>query len=314
MKVNLHPKILRFLERASESQVPSLASLPLSEARDYGNSVLSGLASPTEELKVVANDMCISGPIGKIPIRAYQPEGKPPFPALVFFHGGGWVLGNLDTHHSICSSLAFFAKIIVVSVDYKLAPEHKFPAAIEDARTALDWVYDHADQLSIDRSRIAVGGDSAGANIATVLSIINRDEGLNPPAFQLLVYPVTNLSSFETQSYRKYAEKFIVKHSTMEWFRSHYISSKKELKNHLVSPLLTDNLRGLPPAFIITAEYDILKDDGCAYAEKLKSFGVPVKYKCYNRMIHLFWGINVLNNFENGIHETANTLREIFKN
>ncbi len=309
---NLHPTITAILQKMAENPAPPISSLTPLQARGGINPVLEKLAQPSEDIKNVKG-LEIPGPDGEIPIQVYTPEGRAPFPALVFFHGGGWVIGNLNTHDSICRALANGAKCVIISVDYRLAPEHKFPAAVEDAYAAVQWVVDNSDRLQIDPNRIAVGGDSAGGNLATVVSLIARDEGGPPLIFQLLVYPCTDLSSFDTDSYSEHAENYILKKSSMEWFREHYLTTEQDRQNPHASPLLASNLGGLPPALIITAEFDVLADEGKAYAERLKQAGVSVKYSCYGGMIHVFWGMIGMKYSENGIDEAINALRSAFE-
>jgi acetyl esterase len=309
---NLHPTIRAFLQKAAENPAPPISTLTPTQARDDRNPLLEKLAEPAENI-ANSKEMKIPSPTGEIPIRIYTPEGRAPFPALVYFHGGGWVIGNLDTHDSICRALANGAKCVVVSVDYRLAPEHKFPAAVEDAYIAVKWVADNSDHLQIDPNRLAVGGDSAGGNLAAVVSLIARDEGTPSLVFQLLVYPNTNLSSFDTDSYSEHAENYILKKSSVEWFRDHYLTTEQDRQNPLASPLLTPDLSGLPPALVITAEFDVLTDEGKAYAERLKHAGVPVTYRCYEGMIHLFWGMAGMKRSENGINEAVAALRSAFE-
>ena len=309
---NLHPTIKVILQKAAENPGPPLPSLTPTQARNNRNPLLAKLAEPPEK---IANrkEMKIPSPTRDIPIRVYMPEGRTPFPALVYFHGGGWVIGNLDTHDSVCRALANGVKCVVVSVDYRLAPEHRFPAAVEDAYAAVKWAADNSDQLQIDSNRIAVGGDSAGGNLAAVVSLIARDEGTPSLVFQLLVYPITDLSSFDTDSYRIHAENYFLKKSSMEWYRDHYLPTEQDQQNPQASPLLAPDLGGLPPALIIAAEFDVLTDEVKAYAERLKEAGVPVKYSCYEGMIHLFWGMARMTRSENGINEAITTLRSAFE-
>jgi acetyl esterase len=308
---NLHPTIRAILQEAAESPGPPMTDLSPTQARDILNPILENLVEPGENNASV-EEIRIPGPADEILIRIYTPDGRAPFPALVYFHGGGYVIGTLDTNDSACHALANGAKCVVVSVDYRLAPEHKFPAAVEDAYAAVKWVADHASQLQIDPNRLAVGGDSAGGTLATVVSVVSRDKGTPPLMFQLLVYPATNLSSFDTDSYRKYAEDYFLKKSSMKWFRDHYLTTEQDRQNPLASPLLAPDLSGLPPAFVITAEFDILVDEGKAYAERLKQAGVSVTYRCYEGLVHLFWGMVVLKRSENGIDDAVLALCSAF--
>jgi acetyl esterase len=229
----------------------------------------------------------IPGPGGKISIRIYTPAGDGPFPLLVFFHGGGWVVCNLDTHDNVCRNLANGAGCVVVSVDYRLAPEHKFPAAPEDCYAATQWIAENAARLNGDAARIVVGGDSAGGNLAAVVALMARDREGPALIFQLLIYPVTDATG-SSPSMIENAEGYGLSREDMIWFANHYLNSKDEQKNPLVSPLLAQNLSDLPPALIITAEYDPLRDEGELYGQRLKDAGVPVTITRYNGTIHGF--------------------------
>ncbi len=250
----------------------------------------------------------IPGPGGEIPIRIYTPQGSGPFPILVFFHGGGWVIGDIDSHDPTCRRLTNLAECLVVSVDYRLAPEHPFPAAPEDCYAATQWVAAHATELHADASRIAVGGDSAGGNLSAVVAQMARDHGGPQLVFQLLIYPATDFR-MNTASIEENAEGYLLTKEDMIWFLGHYI--KEEDKTHpLASPLLAANLSGLPPALVITAEYDPLRDEGEAYGKKLKEAGVPVTISRYNGAIHGFVGLIELGN--QALAEAATALRAAF--
>ena len=210
---------------------------------------------------------------------------------MVYFHGGGWVVCDLDTHDVVCRAIARRAEAVVVSVDYRLAPDHKFPAAVTDAYAATEWVAANAERLGIDPTRISVGGDSAGGNLATVVSLMSREKNGPSIALQALVYPVTDLSSFETPSYREFAEGHHLSRVQMEWFRGHYLASPEDCGNPYASPLLARDLSGLPPALIITAECDPLRDEGEAYAKRLEEAGVTVTCTRYPGMIHPFFSL-----------------------
>jgi acetyl esterase len=206
---------------------------------------------------------------------------------LVYFHGGGWVVGTLDTHDTCCRALAVGAGCAVVSVDYRLAPEHKFPAAAEDAYAATCWVAEKGESLGVDPARIAVGGDSAGGNLATVVCLMARDRRGPELCHQLLVYPVTNYS-FDTPSYRENADGYYLTHEKMVYFWNQYLPDEASGRNPYASPLQAPDLGDLPPALIITAGYDPLRDEGEAYANRLRSAGVTVRLSCYESMIHGF--------------------------
>jgi len=211
---------------------------------------------------------------------------------MVYFHGGGWVLCDLDTHDVVCSAIARRAGASVVSVDYRLAPEHKFPAAVVDSYAATAWVAANAAQLGIDVRRISVGGDSAGGNLAAVVSLKSRDENGPAIARQAMIYPVTDLSSFATASYQEFAQGYQLTKTEMEWFRDLYLPSMQDARHPHASPLLASDLRGLPAALIITAECDPLRDEGEAYAKRLEEAGVPVTCTRYPGMIHPFFSLS----------------------
>jgi acetyl esterase len=237
----------------------------------------------------VANvqDVLAEGPAGVIPIRVYTPGERATAGGLIYFHGGGFVVGSIETHDGMCRSIANAAGVVVASVDYRLAPEHKFPAAAEDAYAATCWIVEHAERFGIDARRIAVGGDSAGGNLATVAALMARDRGGPPLAFQLLLYPVTD-ADLERASHREYAEGYLLTRAAMAWFWDHYLSYPSERGQPYAAPLRADDLSGLPPALVITAECDPLCDEGEAYAQRLEQAGVPVTLTRYPGMIHGF--------------------------
>jgi acetyl esterase len=235
----------------------------------------------------VVRDVVVPGPGGPLAARVYVPEGRAPFPGLVYFHGGGWVIGDLDTHDRICRRLAREGGCVVVAVAYRLAPEHRYPAAHDDAEAATAWVAASAAALGIDPARLAVGGDSAGANLATAVCRRARERGGPPIAFQLLVAPVTQHGE-ETASYREHAGAPGLGASEMRFFFSCYLRGPADGREDDVSPLRAAGLAGLPPALILTAENDPLRDEGMAYADRLRAAGVPVEAVCYEGAIHLF--------------------------
>jgi acetyl esterase len=278
----LDPQIRKFLEEAEAAGGPPLESLPPVEAR---LAAIEGLANWKGEPEPLANveDRTIEGPEGPIPIRIYTPDCAAPRPALVYFHGGGWVVCDLDTHDVICRAIARQAGAVVVAVDYRLAPEHQFPAAVIDSYAATCWVAEHAEELGVDRRRLAVGGDSAGGNLAAVMALRSRDEAGPAIALQVLVYPVTDLSSFGTQSYRDFAEGYGLTAAEMEWFRGHYLA----------------------PALVITAEFDPLRDEGEAYARRLRDAGVEVRCTRYDGMVHPFFSLS------GGVRQAREAIAEV---
>jgi acetyl esterase len=254
----------------------------------------------------------IPGPAGEIPIRIYVPNESTSVPVLVYFHGGGWVGGDLDSHDALCRALTNAAGSAVVAVDYRLAPEHKFPSAADDCYAALLWVAAHAEEFGGDATRLAIGGDSAGGNLTAVVAQMARDRSGPAVLLQLMLYPVTDFN-FETPSYRQNAEGYLLTRDSMIWFWNHYLRTEADGSSPLASPLRAANLRGLPPALIITAGFDPLRDEGDAYAARLREAGVPVTLKCYDGMIHGFLGLlSVLDQGRQGIAEAAAGLRTAF--
>jgi acetyl esterase len=249
----------------------------------------AGLSAAAPEQIAVASvtNRTIPGPGGEIPVRVYRPEGDAPKPAIVYYHGGGWVIGSLDTHDGGCRAFANAADAVVISVDYRLAPEHPFPAPVDDAVAALAWVHDHAGELGVDPTRVAVAGDSAGGNLAAVVAQVSRDEGGPPVCFQLLIYPVTDYV-FDDASMNENAEGYFLTRDAMKWFYSHYLTDPAEGENPRVSPQRAPDLSGLAPAFVITAEFDPLRDQGVAYAAAMAAAGTQVDGQTYDGMFHGF--------------------------
>ena len=231
---------------------------------------------------------------GAIPIRRYWAEKSTPSPALLYFHGGGWVMGDLDTHDNVCRALARKTGAVVVSVDYRLAPEHPFPAAFDDAYAALAWVARNAGSINADPDRIFVAGDSAGANLAAAICLAARDRKGPAICGQALAYPATDLSSFDRPSCRHFAEGYYLTLPYMEKFRRRYLPRIEDRANPYASPLLAPDLKGLPPALVITAGFDVLRDEGEAFAHGLRNAGVSVTATRYDDMIHGFLSMDRL--------------------
>ena len=261
------------------------------DARANRNPLFAALGGPPPAVSKVAG-RTIKGPAGDMPVRIYTPlceSGTAAgYPLLVYFHGGGWVLGNLDTHDSLCRVFANASGCVVVSVDYRLAPENRFPAAVEDAYGAICWVSENARLLNGDASRLLVGGDSAGGNLAAVSCLWAKERGGPDVIRQLLLYPVLDLSDFDKESYRTHGEGHLLTAQSMVYYRDQYLRDEGDRKNPYASPLLAHNLSGLPPAIVVAAKLDVLADEGKAYVDKLKNFDVPVTYLCYDYMIHPF--------------------------
>lgn len=297
----LHPKA-----RAIVDQIAALPTLPTMtpiEARGRPNPLE---AAPEAVGSVTAR--AIPGPGGPMAIRIYRPK-DPLRAGVVYFHGGGWVLGSLESADASCRAIANRSRCVVISVDYRLAPESKFPAAVDDAYAAVKWVAENASELRIDAQRIAVGGASAGGNLAAAAALLARDRGGPKIAFQLLTVPVTELSS-KAASHREFAQGYGLSAADMEWFGRHYVRTEKDADDPRASVLRAD-LQGLPPAFVITAECDPLRDDGEAYAEKLKKLGIRASYKRYPGMFHGFMSFpSVLTEASEAFRDAGSALRE----
>jgi acetyl esterase len=257
------------------------------------------LAPPAEDLHAV-RDVHIPGPGGALPVRIYTPravaEGER-LPIVVHYHGAGWVGGDLDTHDAIARYYARHADAIVIAVDYRLAPEHRFPAAVDDAYAAVQWAADHAHDLGGDPSRLAVLGDSAGATLATVTCLLARDRGMPRIAYQVLVYPALDLRlgcSYPSRDAFGGGDYFLSV-ADMHWFRAHYLGNPDaEERDPRVSPIASDDLRQLPPALVVTAGYDPLRDEAKVYADRLSAAGVPVEYRCFESTVHAFVSFSAL--------------------
>lgn len=305
----LHPEVRALLEMMDAQDAPPLEALDPVVARSARLEGMKMLGGEPEALDRV-EDLSIPGPGGDIPLRIYGSEQGGLRPALVYFHGGGFVFGNLDTHDAVCRAIAKESGATVVSVDYRLAPEHKFPAAVEDSYAATVWVAANAERLGIDVNRIAVGGDSAGGNLAIVVAMRCRDAGGPALSAQVLIYPVTDSSSLDTASHRELAEGYFLTRAAMDWFTNHYLASPDQKRHPEVSPLLAPNVSGLPPALVITAEFDPLRDEGEAYAKRLHDAGVPVTISRYPGMIHGFVSMRgVLSGGRQAIKEAAEFTR-----
>ena len=286
----LHPQVRNILDQMAALGLPELWSLSAEDAR--AQYAAARMPTPPEPVARV-EELTIPGPNGDIPARLYAHAGDPSQPAVVFFHGGGWVIGSVDTHDYLCRLLANGAKCDVLSVDYRLAPEHKFPAPAEDAYAATKWASEHAASLRIDPTRIAVAGDSAGGNLAAAVTLMARDRSGPALVQQTLIYPVTNFD-FTTDSYRDNAENYLLTTNAMRWFWNHHLQSDADGANPYASPLRAETLVGVPPALIVTAEYDPLRDEGEAYAERLRAAGIDVTCTRYDGEIHGFWGMPLL--------------------
>jgi acetyl esterase len=280
----LDPEAAVLLDQMREMGAKPFEELTVPEARLAAIPFLHLQGTPQEVASV--DHLFIPGPSADLPIRIYRPEGvTSPAPAIVYFHGSGWVILNIQLCDPTMRSLANSTGCIVVAVNYQKAPEHKFPVPLDDCFAATSWVAEHAEELGIDPARIAVGGDSAGGNLAAAVCLRARDEGGPALAFQLLIYPATDYG-WDSPSAIENAEGYLLQRESMRWFWTHYVNDPSDGDNPLVSPLRAPDLSGLPPAYIMTAEFDPLRDDGERYGERLREAGVPVKVSRYDGQIH----------------------------
>ena len=296
MPVILDPDAAAVFKAFQEAGRPAYETLTAPEARAYylAARVVSNPEPP--ELKSV-EPLAIPAPHGSIPARIYTPktlrQAAGLAPVLVFFHGGGWVIGDLDSHDVVCRKLADEGQLIVISVDYRLAPEHKFPAAVDDAITATKWIADNSKRLGIDALRLTVGGDSAGGNLAAVVAIAARDGNGPAIAGQVLIYPATDFTMAHP-SHSEPETSILLTHSVIRWFRDHYLNGAADVHNWRASPVRAKTLIGLPPAYVLTAGADPLRDEGDEYAARLKEAGVPVTYRHFPGQFHGFFTMGKL--------------------
>ena len=285
----LDPTIRTLLDMAAASGRPAINSLPPPAARQMMRETRPPVQGPFLD-GVVSDDRRIPGPAGEIPVRIYRPKSAAAgskLPLLVYFHGGGWVIGDLESHDQLCRALANAVPCSVIAVHYRLAPEHKFPAAVEDAIAATRWIGANADRLHVDAKRLAVAGDSAGGNLSAVVAIAARDSGQAPPVFQFLIYPATDMA-MQSASIARHAEQLPLTRKGMQWFLEHYLNGPQDVTDWRTSPLRATNLRGVAPALIITAAFDPLSDEGEAFATALGDSGVPVELQRFEGQIHGF--------------------------
>ena len=286
----LDPQVEELLGELAELGLPALEDCTPGQARENLASRIADF-STTGEIALSRDGLVPSGELPEgmpaIAYREYRPDDSPVLPALVYFHGGGWVIGDLDTHEGICRALANEAGCAVFSVDYRLAPEHKYPAAADDCYAFTRWLSENAAEKGVDAQRLAIGGDSAGGNLAAVVALMARESGLSGICLQLLIYPVTDYS-LDTPSYHENAEGYALTREGMRWFWDHYLASEEDGAELKASPLRAESLEGLPPAYVITVGYDPLRDEGDAYAARLIEAGVAVELDRYEGMIHGF--------------------------
>lgn len=303
----LCPEVARYL-KAVRSRPPAYLLSIKELRRDIDK--LRDFYPPEDVHKI--EDRSIPGPAGNIKVRIYTPKGNGPFPLVVFYHGGGWCIGSLNCYDGICAIIANRTPAVVLSVDYRLAPENIFPAAIDDCYSALKYAANRATALDADPARIIVMGDSAGGNLAAAVSIKSKNENGPRIASQVLIYPATNISNLATKSYRLFGEGYDLDREMMDMFISHYLPDKKDRKNPYASPALAKCLKALPSALLITAEFDPLRDDGKRFARKLKRVGVPVKYSLYKGVIHGFLSFTTFRASQKAFDEIAGFIRNMW--
>jgi acetyl esterase len=278
----LDPQARALIDLMIERQVPPTHTLPPAEARR----LYLERRFFTQPAPPPIGDVRDLKTAGGLPLRLYRPPQPGVHPVLVYFHGGGWTIGDLDTHDVLCRQLCAAAGIAVLSVDYRMGPEHRFPAAVDDCTEATRWARSHAQELELDATRIAVGGDSAGGNLAAVVCLLLRDAGEPPPVFQLLIYPATDMRA-GAPSHTSNGQGFLLTSDSIAYFRGHYVD-EAAWSDWRASPLLAPDLRGLPPALVLTAGFDPLRDEGRQYADALSAGGNRVQYVCFERQIHGF--------------------------
>ena len=317
----LHPQVSTLLERAAQSPLPPYHEVPPAVARRLYRDTRAALtpdppAVESSYLLLAPGPTGSAGPSGPVPVRAYRPRGAGKdevLPALVYFHGGGWVIGDLDTHDVVCRTLANGARCAVFSVEYRKAPEAPFPAAVEDCFSSLHFISTNSNSLKINAKQIAVGGDSAGGNLAAVMALMARDAGGPALSFQLLIYPGTD-QRMGHASIEGNGEGYLLTKKSMLYFRGHYLPRKEDWLDWRASPLLAKSLGRLPPAYVMTAGFDPLLDEGCAYAERLKRDGVATEYREYPDMVHGFGTMGrVLDTANAALAECARALNKAWR-
>jgi acetyl esterase len=302
----LHPQAAEILAAAAQSDRPNAHLLPVEEARRNFDADFAavGRGDPVHEV----SDLRIEVDGGRIPARTYRPAAGR-LPVVVYFHGGGWLLGSIESHDAVCRALANASGAVVVSVGYRRGPEHRFPVAVEDCYAAARWVVDRAQELDVDPRRLAVAGDSAGGNLATAVALLARERGEPAIVFQLLVYPVTTTDL--GKGFDRAYEGFFLYYDELQWHQDNYLSSPQDGGSALVSPLDAADLRGLPPAMVITAQCDPLHAQGELYASALAGAGVQVQHRHYRGMVHGFFQLPSL--FDDGrdaVERAGAALRE----
>ncbi len=290
----LHPQARALIDLMVQRAIPPTHTLSPQEARNFYRE-RRAVTQPEPPAVESTDDLHADGPHGAIPLRLYRPaqaqgQGKADsaaLPVLVYFHGGGWVIGDLDTHDTLCRQLANASRCAVLAVDYRMGPEHRFPCAVDDCLAATRWCHQHAKRLGLDPDRMAVGGDSAGGNLAAVVAIALRDSGELPLRFQLLIYPATDMGR-QAPSHSSNGQGYLLTSDTLTYFHDHYIDDAKHDTDWRASPLLCEHLGALPEALILTAGFDPLRDEGLMYSQSLSKAGTRTTHICFERQIHGF--------------------------
>jgi acetyl esterase len=307
-KMPIDPQIQAVMDQVAALNLPPHYEVGAVQAR--ANAALRPRAPGPEVASVV--DRSVPGPDGDVPVRVYTPEGVGPFPVLVYIHGGGMVIGTLDTSDGSCRHLCDKVGCVVVSVDYRLAPEHTFPAAPEDCYAVTKWVAENSSEIAADPSRIAVGGESAGGNLAAAVALMTRDRGGPTVLLQVLLYPMTSYD-FDSASYHENAEGYSLTRTTMMWYWDQYLGSKADVTNPYAIPASSTNLKGVAPAIVLTAEFDPLRDEGEAYAKQLSAAGVNTTCTRYDGVIHGFFGMSaVVDKSKEAVNQVAAALKTAF--
>lgn len=310
----LHPQARALLDFIEQSGLPLLHTLQPPAARTFYRE-RRAYTQPSPGEVSLARDLQAQGPHGPIPLRLYRPAGAAAdasLPVLVYFHGGGFVIGDLDTHDVLCRELANGAGSAVVAVDYRMAPEFRFPCAVDDSLAAAYWVRNNARELRLDAARLAVGGDSAGGNLSAVVSLLARDAGDLPIVFQLLIYPATDMRC-SAESHKTNGQGYLLTSDSISYFLGHYFGAEADKLDFRASPLLHDDLAHLPPAFVLTAGYDPLRDEGSLYAQRLNQSGNRATLVCFERQIHGFITMGkVLDEANSAVAMCAGELRRAF--
>lgn len=302
----LDPNARGLLDQMEQQGLPPFEEMTVAQARD----VIMGFKDLQAEPPPIAatQDRTIPGPAGELPIRVYTPDAPAPHPVLVYFHGGGWTVGNIDIADRPCRALAHATGSVVVSVEYRMGPEDKFPASFDDCYAATAWVAEHAAELGVDPDRLAVIGDSAGGNLAASVALQARERGGPRIAYQVLIYPVTDCG-VEYPSHQENGDGYLLTSAAMRWFWGHYLSDPAHGSDPRAAPIRATDLSGLPPALVVTCEFDPLRDEGEAYAERLRAAGGSVKLHRFDGMIHgFFWMSQVFPQTQELMDEIAREL------